>query len=320
MTDLIRFVIHGFTLAFAWLLLSNLAATALVAFLASRLTKRAFAAAPNVWLALRLAPAALSLAFVAFVFLPSYWQYEPREFVEGFDVSLSVLAAVAVAVLAAAGARGVSAWRSAQRRTDRWMRAGQPIALVNTSMPAFAIDTNAPMMALVGVLRPRLMITRPVLETLTEEELNAAVQHELGHWRAMDNLKRLAMRAAPDLLFGTGAARALERRWVAASEQVADRGAGSSEHVRCALASALVKVARITPPVTSISEPISALVDGGDITERVRRLLDDAPSGAASRSMRWLPVAIPAAALALAYSPLLRIVHDATEILVNSLP
>ena len=126
--------------------------------------------------------------------------------------------------------------------------------------------------------------------------------------------------SAPDFLLVTSAARALERRWVAASEQVADRGAGDSEHVRCALASALVKVARITPPVSSISEPISALVDGGDITERVRLLLDDAPPAATSRTMRWLPLAIPAAALALAYSPLLRSVHAVTEILVNSLP
>ena len=38
--------------------------------------KRSVAAAPAVWLTLRLAPAALSLAFVAFVFLPSYWRCE----------------------------------------------------------------------------------------------------------------------------------------------------------------------------------------------------------------------------------------------------
>ncbi len=319
MTDL-AFLVHGFTLAFAWLLVFNVAATALVALLSAPLTKRPFAAAPGVWLALRLAPATLSLAFVAFVFVPSYWQYEPREFVEGFDVSLTTLAAIAIALLIAAAARGLSAWRSARRRTDKWMRAGRPIALADASMPVFAIDTNAPMMALVGILRPRLLITRPVLEALTGEELDACVAHELGHRRAMDNLKRLAMRAAPDFLFATGAARALERRWAAASEQDADRSAGDSGHVRCALASALVKVARITPPMNSIGEPISALVDGGDITERVRRLLDDAPSAAASRSMRWLPVAIPAVALALAYSPLLRIVHSVTEILVNSLP
>jgi len=319
LTDL-AFLVHGFTLAFAWLLLFNVTATAVVALLAARLTKRAAAASPDVWLALRLAPAGLSLAFVAFIFVPSYWQYEPREFVEGFDVSLTMLAAAALAVIATAIARGLSAWRSAGRRTEKWMRAARPMTLINTSMPAFAIDTNAPLMALVGVLRPRLLITRPVLEALTDEELNACVAHELGHWRALDNLKRLAMRAAPDLLFATSAARALEKRWVAASEQVADRSAGSSDEVRCALASALVKVARITPPVSSIAEPISALVDGGDITERVQRLLDDAPSAAASRTMRWLPIAIPAAVLALAYSPLLRIVHSVSEILVNSLP
>ena len=80
------------------------------------------------------------------------------------------------------------------------MRAGRPLALADTSMPAYAIDTDAPVMALVGVLRPRLLITRPVLEALTDEELRASVAHELGHWRAWDNLKRLAMRAAPDLL------------------------------------------------------------------------------------------------------------------------
>jgi hypothetical protein len=90
------------------------------------------------------------------------------------------------------------------------MRAGRPLALADTSMQAYAIDTDAPLMALVGVLRPRLLITRPVLEALTDEELRASVAHELGHWRAWDNLKRLAMHAAPDLLSATGAARALD--------------------------------------------------------------------------------------------------------------
>jgi Zn-dependent protease with chaperone function len=314
------FVLHGTTLALAWLLLSNIVGTLLVALLAAQLTKRSVAASPGVWLALRLAPAALSLGFVSFVFLPSYWQYEPREFVEGFDVSLTTLAVGALAIVVGAAARGVTAWRGAQRRTDKWMRASRPLPLADTSMPAFAIDTKAPLMALVGVLRPRLLVTRPVLEALSEEELSACVAHELGHWRALDNLKRLAMRAAPDLLFATSTARALERRWAAASEQAADRSAGDSDRVRCALASALVKVARLTPPVNSMAEPISALVDGGDITARVERLLDDAPSTETSHSMRWLSIAVPAAVLIVAYAPLLRIVHSVTETLVNGLP
>jgi hypothetical protein len=52
----------------------------------------------------------------------------------------------------------------------------------------------------------------------------------------------------------------------------------------------------------------------------VQRLLDDAPSTATSHSTRWLTIAVPVAALAITYSPLLRVVHSVTEILVNSLP
>jgi Zn-dependent protease with chaperone function len=314
------YLLHGTTLALAWFLLLNVAATAAVAIVSARLTTRERTSAPGFWLALRLCPAALSIGFVAVVFLPSYWQYEPREFVEGFDVTLTALAMLALVVLGVAIARGVLAWRGAARRAEAWQRVARPLTLPDTPMPAFAIETDAPVMALVGVLRPRLLITRPVLDALTDEELRAGVAHELGHWRACDNLKRLAMRAAPDFLTVTPAARALERRWAAASEHVADRSAGQSGRARCALASALVKVARLTPPAASFTEPISALVDGGDITARVQRLLDDAPSAAGRRSVRWLALAIPAAAIALTYAPLLRIVHFATEVLVSTLP
>jgi len=254
------------------------------------------------------------------VFLPSYWQYEPRGVDEGFDVTLTALAVLALAVIGSGAVRGVSAWRRAARRTEDWLCVARPLALPDTSMPAFAVDTDAPVMALVGVLRPRLLVTRPVLDALSDEELRASVAHELGHWRAWDNLKRLAMNAAPDVLSATSCARAIERRWAAASEHVADRGAGDSDRARCALASALVKVARLTPPATSIGEPISALVDGGDITSRVRRLLDDAPSPPGRGPVRWLAPAAAVAALVLGYVPLLRIVHGVTEILVSTLP
>ena len=159
-----------------------------------------------------------------------------------------------------------------------------------------------------------------MLDALTDEELRAGVAHELGHQRAWDNLKRLAMRAAPDLLSASSTARAIERRWAAASEHAADRVAGDTGDARCALASALVKIARLTPPATSIGEPISALIDGGDITARVQRLLDDAPSAPTRQPAGWLALATAAAALVLTYAPLLRLVHGVTEVLVNSLP
>jgi Zn-dependent protease with chaperone function len=314
------FLLHGGTLALAWFLVFNAAMTVAVALLAARLAQRERSGSPALWLALRLAPGILPIVFVAAVFLPSYWQFEPREGVEGFDLTLTTLAALAAAVMGSAVVRGVIAWRGAARRTADWMRVSRPLVLDGTSMPAFAVDADAPLMALVGVLRPRLLITRPVLDALTDEELHASVAHELSHWRAWDNLKRLAMRATPDIWFATSVARSLERRWAAASEHAADRGAGDGERERCALASALVKVARMTPPATRVIEPISALVDGGDITARVERLLDDNRSDPERRSPRRLALAITASALVLGYAPLLRLVHAFTEILVNSLP
>ena len=316
------FVLHGTTLAFAWLMAVNLAATLAVAIAVRPLMATARGKAPGFWLAVRLCPAAASIAFVIVVFLPSYWKYEPREFAEGFDLTLSALAVAALAMVVAAAVRGVSASRRAACRTDAWLRMARPMTLRETSLPVFAIDTDAPVMALVGVARPRLLITRGVLDALTDEELSASVAHEIGHRRSWDNLKRLAMCAAPDLLTATSAARAIERRWASASEHVADSQACETGRARCALASALVKVARLTPATTPIAEPISTLIDGGEIASRVRRLLDEGVPAAAPRwsPRRWIAVALPVAALVIGYPSLLRAVHAATEILVQTLP
>ena len=312
------YIVRGATLGLAWLLLLNAAATALVVFATKRAAEAGDARSPAFWLAMRLFPAVLSIGFVAGVFLPSYWQYEPRELGEAFDVTLTALAILATALVAASATRGIGAWRAASRRTRAWRSVSRPLTLDDTSVPAFAVEVEAPIMALAGVFRPRLLLTRGVLDALTEEELRAGVAHELGHWRALDNLKRLAMRAAPDLLWLTPTAGAIEARWASAAEQAADHCACGDERARCALASALVKVARLTPPRTPIAEPISTLVDGGEIATRVQRLLDNASPRV--QSSRW-PIAVASAAAAAAcYGPLLRVVHAATELLVRTLP
>lgn len=322
------FLLHGTTLALVCFLVVNAVATLLVFAVAARLTQQDRVRTPRFWLGLRLLPAAASLGLVAAVFLPSYWTYEPRDYSEGFDLTLAAAALVAFVVVVSAIARGAAAWVRAAHRAQTWQQMAHPLVLVGTSMPAFEIDADAPIVALVGVVRPRLFMTRSVVGALTDEELAASVAHELGHWRALDNLKRLAMRAAPDFLALTSVARDLERRWASASEHLADRGACDRVDVvdrgraRCALASAIVKVARMTPPMAPTAEPISTLVDGGDIASRVRSLLDDGtPAAAKPRSRRfWIGVGLAVAALAFGYAPLLRVVHLATEILVHALP
>ncbi len=317
------FIVHGVTLALVWFVAINLVLSIAVTAVAARLTRHPGVGAPAFWLALRLLPAAASIAFVGAVFLPSYWQYEPRELVEGFDSWLAGVAFLAVAICAAGAIRGALAWRRASIRAKAWLELSQPLTIPAIGLPTYEIATATPMMALVGIVRPRLFITRGVLDALTGEELAAAVAHELRHWRAADNLKRLAMRAAPDLLTASAASRAVERRWAAAAEHDADRRAADAvdiperSRVRCALASALVKVARLMPSPAPTCDPISTLVDGGDIESRVHKLLDDPPAAPSSGALSVTALLAAAAATALLYTPLLRAVHAFTELIVN---
>ena len=331
MSPSLTYLIHGATLTLAWFFVVNVLVSAVVALMARWLLARLPATSAGTWLWLRLAPSVSATAFVGAVFLPSYWKYEPRDVAEGFDVMVLVCAAAALAAGTAGLVRGASAWHRASRRARGWMRSARPLALPGTDIPGFEVEAEAPLMALVGVVQPRLLVTRGLIAALTPEELAASVAHEVGHSRGRDNFKRLAMRAAPDVFAATCGVRmidsafhALEQRWAAASEHRADRLA--SEHdatLRCALASALVKVARLTPALPRpTAEPISTLVGGGEIASRVRRLLDDrnAPPAARSSTARLLAAGVSLAAAAVLYAPLLHRVHDLTEFLVRSLP
>src|SRR5262245_33582753 len=104
------YLLQGTTLALAWFFLVNAALTGMSAFALPVLTRRARPPA-GFWFALRVLPGLGAAAFVAAMFVPSYWRYEPLETTEGFDVSLAICGAAAIAVLTAAGARAIGAWR-----------------------------------------------------------------------------------------------------------------------------------------------------------------------------------------------------------------
>jgi len=318
---LLGFALHGTTLALAWFFLVNVVMSAAVAIAATALARRATRMSSGFWFALRILPAAAAGLFVAAMFLPSYWKYEPVETVEGFDVTLTVCGAAAIVVVTAACMRAIGAWRSASVRTRAWMRTARPLQLPGSTLPAFEVATETPLMALVGIVRPRLLVTRGLIDALTPEELAASVAHEIGHSRGRDNLKRLMMRAAPDVFTSSAAARTLELLCAASAEHRADQiGSGADPSLRCALASALVKVARLRPSSTPIAEPISTLLGGGDIASRVRSLLDAAPATDCSRRMGPLVAVVSIIAAIAAYAPLLVAVHEATETLVRLLP
>ena len=117
------------TLALAWLLLFNVVATLLVTLAGSLAVDEAIRPRlrPACGWRLRLAPAA-HLARIRGVWCSCRptGAHEPRDFVEGFDVSLTD-AGRRCARRSSAGAiaRGATAARGAKRRTDKWMRAAR---------------------------------------------------------------------------------------------------------------------------------------------------------------------------------------------------
>src|SRR4051794_22722278 len=149
------FIAHGATLTLAWFVAINAAACAVAAVTAIAVERAAaessWMRSPRLWIALRLAPSAAAAFFVLAFFVPSYLQYEPREGVEGFDLTLTLAAVAGGAILAAGAARGGTAWPAAQRRIRVWMRHAQPMTIRGTDLPAYAIDAEQPMIALVGV-------------------------------------------------------------------------------------------------------------------------------------------------------------------------
>ena len=223
--------------------------------------------------------------------------------------------------LAAAGATLIasSLWRStlALRETHRIQRSlsdATRAPLPALPLPAFVIDSRFPIVALVGLFVSRLFVARSVVDACDADELRAVVAHEQAHAGARDNLKRLLMAGAPDVVASLPAGARMMREWAAMAELAADETAVTHSSGRLHLASALVKVARLatTPPGAL---PASTLYRGEPIAERVHRLLE-ASESAPARATRWsryVPIA-----LAVVTAPLwLRVAYGAIEELLK---
>ena len=146
------------------------------------------------------------------------------------------------------------------------------------------------------------------------EEFGQIMAHEAAHIRGRDHLKLLLQVLAPDVLGWLPAGAALTGRWRAAAEREADESAaGSDPRRRLALASALVKVARLSasaPRRPALLMPVAA---DDDVAGRVQALLGPPP--VAHRARRW--TVIGAALATVMAVPLYGPVHELIEWLVT---
>lgn len=120
-----------------------------------------------------------------------------------------------------------------------------------------------------GLAKPRIAVSRGLTESLTDEELDAVLEHERYHTRNLDPLKLFVARMLAPTLFFLPLLRELRGRYVAARELAADRRALHRQGRR-SLAGALYKVTG--SPSWVQSTPAAAIGGGEALAARVEQL------------------------------------------------
>lgn len=272
---------------------------------------------------LRAMPAVAATAVTALAVVPAFAIFEPAKASEGAGPVLVALAAIAILQIAASTTIAIATtWRT-YGATRRWLRSSSPLD-VNppAGVPAYVIDSLAPIVALVGVFKPKLIAARSVVDACSVNELTAIVAHERGHLHARDNLKRWLMACAPDALRWTAVHREITAAWHDAAEDAADDAAtrGDAE-ARVDLAALIVKIARLAPASGWRAVNVSPFVDPTGLHRRVRRLVAAASSAPRpEHAAFWRPLAmtIAVAAAAIALQPaVLERFYLATEALIR---
>ena len=227
------------------------------------------AATPGELLALRLLPSAGALLLTLAVVLPAFCRFEPRRETEQAGPLLMALALLA---LLAAGHGLVRGWRAWSATRALLASCGQANRRVVGGVDI--IDVAEPLVAAVGGWRPRVLAAHCVRAACDDEEFQQVIAHEAAHVAAHDNLKLLLLSVAPDPLAWLPAGRSMTERWRAAAELEADaRASGHDPRKRAALASALIKVARLSSAAAHRSAALSMPVVFDDVQGRVRELL-----------------------------------------------
>ncbi len=266
-------------LCLACFFLVHLALGLLVSLAASRAIRRASRMdarlASRFLLALRLLPAGAAVLVVAGVCIPSYLRLEPEAPVEEVGVACVAAALLGLIILAFSTARGLRAFGRSLQYIRQCRHAGRETKIPNEAAPVWLVKGAAPLLALTGIVRPRLVISRPLLRALSSSQLAAVLRHEHAHRLSHDNLKHLVILLSPGLLPFFRGFDKLERAWARFAEWAADDRAVDGDSRRSlALATALVRVARLGSAASAPALATSLLADSQDLSARVERLLN----------------------------------------------
>jgi Zn-dependent protease with chaperone function len=264
----------------------------------------------NFLFGLRIFSFVASAVVALFFTFPSFWLMERASLDE--DGATFVLAACSLMILTAGLFRAFRAQAKTKRAVRQWL-SDRSSFRDETAEPTLRASNGAPALILVGVRRPKVMLSDMATLLLSEEELRVAVRHELGHMRSWDNLKKVFISATPFPGMSS-----LDDAWRGAAELAADDAAVANRENALDLAAALIKLSRASK---QWFEPAlaSGLVSGSSsINLRIERLLEW--RGESPRVRRSWPgilfLFLLVAGVATNYGAILVLTHRLTEMLV----
>ena len=236
-------------------------------------------------LLLRALPSLAAAALAGAVVMPAFAIFEPVHAYEPVGPVLRLLAAFGLALLATAAMTAVASAVATYRIEREWLRSARPLQFEPPpGVPAYAVDSFTPVVALVGVFAPKLLAARTVIDACDRHELAHIIAHERGHLSARDNLKRWMIACAPDPLRWTLVHREITMAWHDAAEDAADDAATAGQELaRVDLAALLVKVARLSSGSGWTAATVSPFIERDRLDRRVRRLLSSTHHKASSR-------------------------------------
>src|SRR5713226_1334985 len=150
----------GISLALAALLTINavasLAAAGLWRLIETPMRRCSARTRAEVLFAMRVAPLVVAVISVVALLIPSYLAYEPYSTNELVSKKLGALAIVSALGVALALSRGLRSWLATRSLLRKWMEEATPIHVARIDIPTFRITHSFPIIAVVGLFRPRL--------------------------------------------------------------------------------------------------------------------------------------------------------------------
>ncbi len=177
------------SLTFFVLLYALLSALVAVAWRSLKLLHATEQSLAGLLFALRVLPLAASVV-ITFVFVvPSFQALEPRSIDEGMGAMPLALGVCALLLIACGCFRVIAAQTTTSRVVARWLEGAHPLNVdASAQTVTFRSRREAPPLTLVGVGKPRVLVSESTVALLSPDELQIALKHELAHVQSRDYL------------------------------------------------------------------------------------------------------------------------------------